>query len=546
MKFRICFAYILLFSSTAFATDYYVSDCGSGADSDCVVGNDSNTGTTQSSPWRTFERARSSFSGMQAGDRILLARGGSFTATGTRWRNFNCRAENPCVVRDYTPSWASGDEGKPIISNMSGTIFSFDGNASVSDEGYTLTNLELRGNRTGSGVVIYNSTSDLTIDNVDIDGFWIGVHIAGNGGERFVLKNSTIRNCPRHGFLGGFSYSVVESSYFVNNGFDENNESPSHNHHIYWASDTVGSRISGNELYKSVNYNIDGHFACRGAPMIAHGTHTDLVIEDNLVREDLGAAASGCWGIAIDGGYEKSEQFERLIIRRNTVINVGNLGIGCQGCTNAIIENNVIIQEQSAGGTAISVPNRLNRSTDGYVPDAATSNVTVRNNSIYTSTAGRGIQLGTEEGSGFVLANNAVFYTGTANNWKCFNTGRPDSSYTKIDNNLCYFPNAGPNAEWDTGSGVSPNPLQAFRNATVFGDNSINQNPLFLVPNAPNYNLNIGANSPLVNAGDSTLSPTNDIRKLLRQGVPDIGAYEYGAMGADSVAPGRPGNLQLR
>ena len=127
-------------------------------------------------------------------------------------------------------------------------------------------------------------------------------------------------------------------------------------------------RISGNELYRS-SLNEQGR--CGGTSLVAHGVMANLVIENNLVREDIGFAEQACWGIALDPGYSTPEQFDNLIIRGNQVVNVGNVAIGSTSCVNCLIENNVIIHEQDFGVTAIAVPNK-SRASD----DAETTNVT--------------------------------------------------------------------------------------------------------------------------------------------------------------------------
>lgn len=49
----------LAIAPAAFATNY-VCDCGPGADANCVAGSDSNSGTSASTPWRTYEADRKS------------------------------------------------------------------------------------------------------------------------------------------------------------------------------------------------------------------------------------------------------------------------------------------------------------------------------------------------------------------------------------------------------------------------------------------------------------------------------------------------------
>ena len=106
------------FAAAAECTTYYVSDCAAGSTAQCVAGDDANVGDSPSTPWRTFDKARSRFKLLAAGDQILFARGGSFTTVGSQpleaWVNANSRANNPIVVGAYTPPWALGGESRPI------------------------------------------------------------------------------------------------------------------------------------------------------------------------------------------------------------------------------------------------------------------------------------------------------------------------------------------------------------------------------------------------------------------------------------------------
>ncbi|MDC0358774.1 hypothetical protein OAO01_08160 [Oligoflexia bacterium] len=504
--------------------DYFVCNCGTGADSDCVAGSDSNSGTL-TSPFQTFEKARTQFNLLQAGETIGLCSGGVFEVTsGTRLVNENCQADKRCTIRDYTPTWASGDEGKPIINSPSTSVFSLeDGGAPNHEEGYIIANLELHGGGSGNGVFIYNDIDDVLLYGLVIDSFHIGVHCAGSNSdpeagsdglnERIVLSNSTIRNSDGQGWLGGCTDCVVDSNTFINNGFGK----AVFNHNVYWSGATQRGKITNNDLYQSAL--IDGE--CKGVSLVTHGKHSDLLIENNTVREDVGAAGQGCWGIAIDGGGGSGEVYDGLIIRGNTVVNVGNLGIGCTSCQNAIIENNIVIHEQAFGNTAIGVPSKS--SSSGDLP---TTNVTVRNNTIYNKNAGgRGITLGTYEGEHFTLVSNAIYYAGVDNSFDCLRVDRPEASYRAIDHNLCYFPNATAEIEWVNGKGSTPDPLTAWQQNSPFGDNSLNTDPLFKDPSLWDFSI-ASSTSAVIDAGHATLSASQDILGITRS-TPDIGAYEY-------------------
>src|SRR3569833_1721605 len=96
-------------AAPAAATIYYACDSATGADKDCVAGNDSNVGTSASAPWRSFERARTQFSSLRAGVRIQFCKGGRFSATtkNSQKENATSTAANPCGVASYMAPWAS-------------------------------------------------------------------------------------------------------------------------------------------------------------------------------------------------------------------------------------------------------------------------------------------------------------------------------------------------------------------------------------------------------------------------------------------------------
>ena len=111
----------------------------------------------------------------------------------------------------------------------------------------------------------------------------------------------------------------------------------------------------GNELYRSSWATTS---SCAGTSLVVHGEHDNLLIEGNLVREDVGAAGQGCWGITVDPAYpNEAEGFTNVTVRGNTIINVGNTATGMESCADCVIENNVIVHEQDFQITGIAVPN---------------------------------------------------------------------------------------------------------------------------------------------------------------------------------------------
>ncbi len=499
------------------ATTYYVCDCQPGADGDCAAGSDANPGTDPVAPWQTYERARTQFNSGTAGDETRFCQGGAFDlGSGSgQWTNLSCTAVQPCMVSDYTPPWATGDEARPILSrSMDAHAFELaNGGDAVADGGYTFQNLDLRCpgcTNSGWAFFFYNDVNDVLIENVRIDGFAIGVHLAGanacavgdalcNGqNDRITLRQLTITNSDHQGILGGANDLLIENSYLENNG-----DGTIFDHNIY-VSGGSGITIRGNELYRS---SLDGSGNCNGTSLVGHGILNNVLIEANVVREALGMANDACWGIAITPAYDTAESFSNVTIRGNRVENVGNVAIGMASCLNCTIENNVLIQNQGFGMTAVAVP-----AQPPQAGDAISANFIIRNNSIWTTT-GTGIAL--NEGSGHIIVSNAIQATGTNAIWNCLDATQAASSYDVIDHNVCDF-SVG---EWANAVGD----LAAWQ-AFGWGGNSLAALPGFV----SGGDLRPGAETAaLVNAGHPTLSSTVDFAENGRDALPDVGAYEW-------------------
>ncbi|MCA9932622.1 MAG: right-handed parallel beta-helix repeat-containing protein [Ardenticatenaceae bacterium] len=512
---------LALFSHTGTAapaaTTYYVCDCQPGADGDCVAGSDANTGTSPSAPWQTYDKARTVFnSTIQAGDEIRFCDGGFFDLGGgnAMWFTQACTAVQPCTVANYTPPWASGNEGLPILSRpIDDHAFDLSnpGDA-LSSGGFIFQNLDLRcpGCTGAWGFLLYNDVNDLVIDNVRMDGFGIGIHLAGANpcsssdplcdgqNDHITISNVRITNGDHMGILGGANDLLIENSYFENNGggtvFD---------HNIYVSSGT-GITIRNNELYRS---SLDGSGSCNGTSLVGHGVMTDLLIEGNVVREDVGKATQACWGIAITPAYGSAEVFTNVTIRGNRVENVGNMAIGTGSCLNCTIENNVIVNQQAFGVTAVSVP-----AQSPQAGDAISSNLVVRNNSIAVTT---GIAIEVSSGSGHTIVSNAIQATASDSNWNCLHMPLAASSYNAIDYNVCGF---------DTGKwALDVGDLAAWQ-SQGWGANSQAADPGF----ASSSNLRPSTETAvLIKSGHPTLSSPTDFDGNVRAAPPAAGAYEW-------------------
>jgi hypothetical protein len=510
---------------------HYVCDCQAGAAPGCLPGDDTAAGSL-AAPWRTVTKAQQTFASAQAGTTFAFCRGGSFTpgSSGT-WVNdgtkTGCTAANPCVVRDYLPPGALGALPLPIITVGSGHgVDMANGGNAEHQEGYVFLNLDLRSTSqgtSGNGFFVYNDVDDVLVCGVAIDGFQVGFYMAGSNpaaagsdgkNVRIELRSSSISNCGSQGMLGSCDDCVVAGNRFANNGFGATTSSEgARNHNIYLSAHGLVHRMKvvGNDLYRSAM--VGG--ACTGTPLVVHGMFADLLIEGNSIHEDLGAAGGGCWGLAVDTGYNgEHEEFTNVVIRRNTVTNVGNVSIGTTGCHNCLIENNLVLQQQTAfGGSLVSVPNRT-----GGSEDQTTDTVTVRNNTLIdlSSAAYTGVHLG-GEGTGHVSTNNAV-YGGAGGSLTCFDYDLADASYADRDYNLCFA--ATGTLRWATGQTT----LASFQTATGADTHSLTADPLFLSTQAP-FDFHPGPGSPLIDAA-GLQSPADDLTGTARGSLPDIGALE--------------------
>lgn len=415
---------LVTFSTVSQAQNYYV----------CDSGDDANDGKSEAKPFKTHTKAISTFNKMFAGGSVLYCRGGKFYSdTFSRIANSKCGTSKVCTFADY----GSQELPNPIIYGVGETPFNFqNGGDSKPDGGYIIKNLDLIAlEKTGTGIMLYNDVDDIVMDNLHIEGFNVGVYSAGankpssgnQANDRVVLKNSTIINNKKQGWLGGCNDCLIENNHFENNGnlavFDHNIylDSPIKKQTFY----NQGITVRGNTLTKS--NMVDGK--CSGVSLVAHGILKDLVIENNLIKEEAGKVTEHCWGIGIDPGNSLDESFIGVRITNNKLINVGNTGIGCASCVNVLISNNTIIDEGDVLRSGIAVPNK--KSEDSIKSD----NVVIENNKIILNhDLGFGISLG---GSNpYIVRNNDVSTNQKKSRSSCFNLTDANAN-TDVSINSC-------------------------------------------------------------------------------------------------------------
>ncbi len=318
----------------------------------CDTGDDNNSGLSEEFPFKTHYKAMEVFGTVDAGGSVLFCRGGVFQVTaGRAIDNMACNISAPCTLADYGDPSAK----RPLIvddgSNINPIWFA-DGGKKSPDGGYIVKNLMLVSTGGSAvGVFLYRGVNNIVFDNILIDGFRLGVQIAGGSVHNVTLRNSVVRRSRGQGILGACDDCLFEGNYFENNG------STRFHHNIYLSSNddplVTNMVVKGNTLYKSA---IDTDGSCVGVSLGAHGKFEGLTIENNYIKEDIGKVKGGCYGISIDPGYAYEEFFRNVLIRGNVLLNVGGNAIGCASCDGVVIENNIIIGTDPALVHGISVP----------------------------------------------------------------------------------------------------------------------------------------------------------------------------------------------
>ena len=491
---------------------YYFSDCQSGAHAGCVAGDNANAGTSPGAPKRNL--AGFNVNALPRGSQVLFARGGAWTAFQVVVQNLNATPTEPIFFDSYAPSWG-GSAAPWFKSNTITGAFEFGTwNNQDNDGGYVVRNLKLDGEGVGMwGLWLRDNMRNLIAENLEITGFEIGVHSQSGqpyGVTSFTLRNSIIHNNSEMGMLGSASDSVIENNTIASNNFSGSGFS----HGIYLGSGSHESRnmiVRGNTF--ADNSVVGG--VCTGGNFTVHGQWNGLLVERNTITQ--AASAGGCYGISINSAYSSPEWFRNLIVRGNTIVNLGNCSICLTSAPGAIVENNLIANTQTTYHAGVLIPDR-----DADVGDDLDTGAIVRNNTMYLAQpgAGAGVVTRAAAGSNLQVVSNLIYFgAGASATHTCFeHTAIAD--YDAFANNLCYH--AGSNGRWSAGYATLAN-----AQAAGFDIDGLSSDPQFAAPPAAGNNWDdaLSATSPAVNAGHATSSSAQD-RLGITRSVPDIGSRE--------------------
>lgn len=536
-----------LTSTAASAATYYLSDCQAGAAAGCTAGSATNDGLSSTRP----RQLASQLPSLQGGDKVLFAQGGAWINAGMNIYVPGATAANPVTWDSYGP--ASGATAKPILteSRAGRYLFNFsDAGVKAADGGYVIRNLDLRGGGPGgaqAAIFLYYAVNDVLMENLEISGFNIGVYPAHNpdaaGGwenYRVTLRNSYLHHNVSFGWLGGAADMLIE-----NNRFDHNGTRSMFDHDVYLSSATRAI-VRNNTMTDTV---LDTNGNCSGSVIVVHGGVNGLTIENNKILQRQGSVPQ-CFGIEVSGGYDDTkpaEYFHDVLIRSNTVVDVGYVGIGLRGCTRCVVEDNQLVWTGAGGSQAISMYVNTPSASD----ELGTA-LTIRSNSIFMQNASGSagaIRL-LNEGTGHTVASNLIVLgSSTTSTAKCFDTSvYPIGSFQAFDNNLCV--RQGGAATYSAAYATL-----AAAQLAGFDVHGVGTDPMLAaLPSAANsYGMNLGSGSPALGKGHPTRSAPTDFYGRLRGTLPDMGAHQLSSTSsgstvaptADTTAPAAPTSVNL-
>jgi len=485
---------------------YYFSDCQRGAAPDCVPGANANSGRQPNAPKRDLDGV--DVDRLPAGTTLLFARGGA-------WANFKVRLSNDHVTPAAPLVFdAYGTGALPLFNTPTGTALEFGKWQNTNnDGGYTLRNLKLDGQGTAEwGLWLRDNLRDVTLDGVEITGFAIGIHsqaMPPHGVTRLAIRNSTISRNRQMGILGSFSDSVIEG-----NTFEANNVSGSALHHaIYMAGNAHGGRNNVIRNNSFVNNSVVNG-VCTGGNVTMHGQMDGLLIEGNLMTQ--ATSAPTCYGFSITPGYHTPEWFRNVVVRGNTIVNLGGCSICAGAAPGLVVEDNLIVLMHPTYQRAILIPANVKPGTPVSAGDEQDTGAIVRSNTIYLAQPhAHSVGVSAREGRQLQVVSNLV-YLGAGAGGACFEHGDP-SAYSAFDNNLCYSAAVG--GAWST----THRTLVTARSAG-FDANGVGNDPRLVgaPAGASRWRCQLDAASPALNAGHPNLSSA----RARSRGRPDIGGCE--------------------
>jgi hypothetical protein len=277
------------------------------------------------------EDPRTALNNLPPGEDLLLCPevthdfGGGFTQLGDMQGSF---------VRSSVPG---------VLAPASG-LFIFINSAT---HNLTFSELHMTGSGSGHAFRVDAGSTNITVQDSIIENYSLASYVKANspGVKDIKIHRNIIRNNHSQGVLGGCPGYEVLNNVFIDNGnngvFD---------HDIYFGckdnfnGEPCPTLIKNNYLTGSSR---DSNGDCYASQIVTHGYVNGLVIENNIIAEPDGYVDGHCYGIDISQLSGNDYPMKNVIIRNNTIINQGRVGIRLLGVIGTLIENNILWSHDS-------------------------------------------------------------------------------------------------------------------------------------------------------------------------------------------------------
>lgn len=416
-------------------------------------------------------------------------------------------------------------EEKVTMTNKQGsssawiTITSYNGEVCI--DGTTAT-----GSSEGGIIQLLNGTQYIRISEINLrKAGYAGIYINGNTADVTDIKidHCDISSCCGSGI---YAYSQGYSSGIYARRVEFAYNTVHDVHLTFLAQEAISfSGVQGFEIHHNTLY----HYGKEGIDCKS-GSSTGSVHHNNITTTWIDGTGGGTVhsGIYIDGFTRINHDID---IYCNSITGYGSPGINLNAehpesggaIENINVYNNVINTYSYSTYPASRCLDSLNnaRWTNVHIYNNTFNNGTSANHVIRIFPPGTSI-------SGLVIANN-IFYGHAYSSlyFSAMTTAQASTALT-LENNLYYRVGATTRVTYIGNDYLYGSP--------AWGSNALNASPSFT--NTLIGDLLITAASPCINTGTTDYYPATDFRDYNRSGIPDIGAFEYGATSSAEMSFG--------
>ena len=347
-------------------------------------GSDSNSGTSQDSPVRSLNKAKSLLrSGMP--DHMLLKRGDTWNESLGTWNKSGRSASEPMLIGAY-----GSDDARPQLKT--GTSNGFDLNGKRADH-LAIVGIHLNSHTRDPYSSSFSSTSSnygirfigsgkgLLVEDVVVENYGNNISLGGWNGNpsdvtirRSVVADSYTTSGSAAGvYATDVDGLTIEQNVFDHNGWNEkvgaSRNVPSHN--IYIQSDNTGVAVRGNVIA-----NAGSH----GLQMRAGGS-----VKDNLfVRNPIAMSFGLVNGAAAKAGGVTGEVRDNVVLDTRDIQSSGRgwgMGLELGNIRAATVANNIFANDSGKKAAAITLG--YGTSVSNQSQATGVNNLTIEDNTVY-------------------------------------------------------------------------------------------------------------------------------------------------------------------